>query len=152
MSCWFWNLTILLVFFSNYLHDSKFCSTNCFVGFSTLHSYAWNNSNDCHRAGTSDGWGSGISLHFPCLYWSYLFDVILTLWALYLYEQGDKAQVIQSLLFTSGVNTLLQTLFGTRLPTVMGPSFAYIISALSVINDLSDSNFRSEHEVTKFIV
>lgn len=59
---------------------------------------------------------------------------------------GDKARVIQSLLFTSGVNTLLQTLFGTRLPTVMGPSFAYVISALSVINDLSDSNFRSEHE------
>ncbi|XP_059279259.1 nucleobase-ascorbate transporter 3 [Lycium ferocissimum] len=59
---------------------------------------------------------------------------------------GDKARVIQSLLFTSGVNTLLQTLFGTRLPTVMGPSFAYIISALSVINDLSDDNFRSEHQ------
>ncbi|KAM3304823.1 nucleobase-ascorbate transporter 3 [Capsicum chacoense] len=59
---------------------------------------------------------------------------------------GDKARVIQSLLFTSGVNTLLQTLIGTRLPTVMGPSFAYLISALSVINDLSGSNFRSEHE------
>ncbi|KAL2459141.1 Nucleobase-ascorbate transporter 3 [Forsythia ovata] len=59
---------------------------------------------------------------------------------------GDKARVIQSLLFMSGVNTLLQTWFGTRLPTVMGPSFAYIISVLAIINDFSDSTFTSEHE------
>ncbi|KAK6160751.1 hypothetical protein DH2020_004132 [Rehmannia glutinosa] len=59
---------------------------------------------------------------------------------------GDKARVIQSLLFMSGINTLLQTWFGTRLPTVMGPSFAYIISVLAIINDLSDSDFSSEHE------
>ncbi|KAK4390607.1 Nucleobase-ascorbate transporter 3 [Sesamum angolense] len=59
---------------------------------------------------------------------------------------GDKARVIQALLFMSGVNTLLQTWFGTRLPTVMGPSFAYVISVLAIINDLSDSDFQSEHE------
>ncbi|KAL7117121.1 hypothetical protein ACP275_03G051800 [Erythranthe tilingii] len=59
---------------------------------------------------------------------------------------GDKARVIQSLLFMSGINTLLQTWFGTRLPTVMGPSFAYVISVLSIINDLSDSDFTNEHE------
>ncbi|KAI3465383.1 hypothetical protein Pfo_022046 [Paulownia fortunei] len=59
---------------------------------------------------------------------------------------GDKARVIQSLLFMSGVNTLLQTWFGTRLPTVMGPSFAYIISVLAIINDLSDSDFPNEHQ------
>lgn len=59
---------------------------------------------------------------------------------------GDKARVIQGLLFTSGVNTLLQTLLGSRLPTVMGPSFAYVISALLVINDLSDDTFDNEHE------
>lgn len=62
-------------------------------------------------------------------------------------EQGDKARVIQSLLFMSGINTLLQTWFGTRLPTVMGPSFAYIISVLAIINDFSDSTFANEHEV-----
>ncbi|KAA8528573.1 hypothetical protein F0562_035928 [Nyssa sinensis] len=61
-------------------------------------------------------------------------------------DHGDKARVIQVLLFMSGVNTLLQTILGTRLPTVMGPSFAYLISVLSIINDLSDSNFTSEHE------
>lgn len=59
---------------------------------------------------------------------------------------GDKARVIQTLLFMSGINTLLQTLIGTRLPTVMGPSFAYIISVLGIISDFSDSNFSSEHQ------
>lgn len=57
--------------------------------------------------------------------------------------------MIQSLLFMSGINTLLQTLLGTRLPTVMGPSFAYVISVLGIINDFSDSNFSSEHQVCK---
>ncbi|KAH6796273.1 hypothetical protein C2S51_037259 [Perilla frutescens var. frutescens] len=59
---------------------------------------------------------------------------------------GDKARVIQSLLFMSGVNTLLQTWFGTRLPTVMGPSFSYIISVLAIINDLFDSDFQNDHQ------
>uniref|UniRef100_A0A166GB67 Uncharacterized protein n=1 Tax=Daucus carota subsp. sativus TaxID=79200 RepID=A0A166GB67_DAUCS len=59
---------------------------------------------------------------------------------------GDKARVIQSLLFMSGINTLLQTFLGTRLPTVMGPSFAYVISVFGIINDFSDSNFSSEHQ------
>ncbi|XP_071923573.1 nucleobase-ascorbate transporter 3 isoform X2 [Coffea arabica] len=59
---------------------------------------------------------------------------------------GDKARVIQSMLFMSGINTLLQTLFGSRLPTVMGPSYAYFISVLLAINDFNDSNFTTEHE------
>lgn len=54
---------------------------------------------------------------------------------------GDRARVIQSLLFMSGVNTLLQTWFGTRLPTVMGPSFAYVISVLGIVNDISGDTF-----------
>ncbi|KAJ4701822.1 Nucleobase-ascorbate transporter [Melia azedarach] len=61
-------------------------------------------------------------------------------------DHGDKARVIQSLLFMSGVNTLLQTLFGTRLPTVMGPSIAFTLPVLSIINDYSDTNFASEGE------
>ncbi|KAF5955699.1 hypothetical protein HYC85_008555 [Camellia sinensis] len=59
---------------------------------------------------------------------------------------GDKARVIQSLLFMSGLNTLLQTWFGTRLPTVMGPSLAYLIPVLSIIKDLSNDSFPSEHQ------
>ncbi|XP_035834716.1 nucleobase-ascorbate transporter 3-like [Helianthus annuus] len=46
----------------------------------------------------------------------------------------------------SGLNTLLQTLIGNRLPTVMGPSFAYILSVLAIINDFADEDFSSEHQ------
>ncbi|KAK0575582.1 hypothetical protein LWI29_003220 [Acer saccharum] len=59
---------------------------------------------------------------------------------------GDKARVIQTMLFMSGINTLLQTLIGTRLPTVMGPSIAFILPVLSIINDYSDDNFTNGHE------
>ncbi|KAL0365308.1 UNVERIFIED_CONTAM: Nucleobase-ascorbate transporter 4 [Sesamum angustifolium] len=44
----------------------------------------------------------------------------------------EKAQVIQTLLFVSGVNTLLQTWFGTRLPVVIGGSFRFIVPSLYV--------------------
>ncbi|CAL1396164.1 unnamed protein product [Linum trigynum] len=59
---------------------------------------------------------------------------------------GDKARVIETLLFLAGINTLLQTLIGTRLPTVMGASFAYTIPVLSIIKDLSNENFADEHD------
>lgn len=49
----------------------------------------------------------------------------------------------------SGLNTLLQTLFGTRLPTVMGPSAAFTLPVLSIINDYNDGSFTSEHDVWK---
>ncbi|ESW32808.1 hypothetical protein PHAVU_001G018700 [Phaseolus vulgaris] len=61
-------------------------------------------------------------------------------------DHGDKARVIQSLLFMSGLNTLLQTWFGSRLPTVMGGSFAFLLPVLSIINDYADRTFPSEHE------
>lgn len=53
----------------------------------------------------------------------------------------------------SGINTLLQTLIGTRLPTVMNASFAFIIPVISIINDFSSREYEDEHEVmgTKFL-
>ncbi|XP_057810679.1 putative nucleobase-ascorbate transporter 10 isoform X2 [Salvia miltiorrhiza] len=45
----------------------------------------------------------------------------------------DKAEVIQTLLFVSGVNTLLHSLFGTRLPSVIGGSYAFLIPVTSII-------------------
>lgn len=63
------------------------------------------------------------------------------------FEQGDKARVIQTLLFMSAINTLLQTFFGSRLPTVMNASFAFILPVSSIINDYSNRSFKSEHEV-----
>ncbi|XWS14648.1 hypothetical protein CRYUN_Cryun35bG0027300 [Craigia yunnanensis] len=61
-------------------------------------------------------------------------------------NNGDKARAIQVLLLMSGINTLLQTLMGSRLPTVMGASFAYILPVLSIINDYTDEAFTSEHD------
>ncbi|KAF8022927.1 hypothetical protein BT93_F0442 [Corymbia citriodora subsp. variegata] len=61
-------------------------------------------------------------------------------------NHGDKARVIQALLFMSGINTLLQTLLGTRLPTVMGASLAFYLPVLSIINDTLDKTFNSEHD------
>ncbi|GAB2280417.1 Nucleobase-ascorbate transporter 7 [Dionaea muscipula] len=45
----------------------------------------------------------------------------------------EKAKVIQTLLFVAGVNTLAQSLFGTRLPAVIGGSYTYVPTTLSVI-------------------
>ncbi|KAH7850117.1 hypothetical protein Vadar_028197 [Vaccinium darrowii] len=46
----------------------------------------------------------------------------------------EKAKVIQTLLFVSGLNTLAQTLFGTRLPSVIGASHAFIIPMTSILH------------------
>ncbi|KAI7756975.1 hypothetical protein M8C21_001527 [Ambrosia artemisiifolia] len=45
----------------------------------------------------------------------------------------EKAKVIQTLLFVAGLNTLTQTLFGTRLPAVIGGSFTFIPTTISII-------------------
>ncbi|XP_010273034.1 PREDICTED: nucleobase-ascorbate transporter 7-like isoform X2 [Nelumbo nucifera] len=44
----------------------------------------------------------------------------------------EKAKVIQSLLFVAGLNTLLQSLFGTRLPTVIGGSCTFVVPTISI--------------------
>ncbi|EFJ18011.1 hypothetical protein SELMODRAFT_76475 [Selaginella moellendorffii] len=46
----------------------------------------------------------------------------------------DKARVIQTLLFASGINTLIQSFLGTRLPAIVGGSYAYILPIFSIIN------------------
>ncbi|XP_073039842.1 nucleobase-ascorbate transporter 6-like isoform X1 [Primulina eburnea] len=45
----------------------------------------------------------------------------------------EKAKVIQTLLFVSGLNTLLQTWFGTRLPAVIGGSYTFVAPTISII-------------------
>lgn len=52
-------------------------------------------------------------------------------------NDDDKVRVIQTLLFVAGINTLLQTLFGTRLPAVIGGSYAYLIPVMTIINSSS---------------
>ncbi|GAB2231327.1 hypothetical protein Droror1_Dr00010333 [Drosera rotundifolia] len=55
----------------------------------------------------------------------------------------DKAKVVQTMLFVQGINTLLQTLFGTRLPAVIGGSYAYMVPIVSIINDPSLAGIES---------
>ncbi|KAM7470510.1 hypothetical protein LguiA_008693 [Lonicera macranthoides] len=46
---------------------------------------------------------------------------------------AEKAQVQQTLLFVAGLNTLLQTWFGTRLPVVIGGSFRFLVPSLYIV-------------------
>jgi xanthine/uracil permease len=66
----------------------------------------------------------------------------------YTLVQGEKIRVIQTLQFVSGLNTLLQALFGTRLPTVIGGSFAYVVPILYIIDDSSLQRISDPHNVS----
>ena len=66
--------------------------------------------------------------------------------------QGDKVRVAQTLLFVEGVNTLLQTLFGTRLPTVIGGSYAFMVPIISIIHDSSLASIDDPHLVSPIFV
>ncbi|CAM8900743.1 hypothetical protein QQ045_009756 [Rhodiola kirilowii] len=61
-------------------------------------------------------------------------------------SDGEKARVIQTLLFVAGINTLLQALFGTRLPAVVGGSFAYVVPIVYIISDSSLTRITDNHE------
>lgn len=61
-------------------------------------------------------------------------------------SDGDKARVIQTLLFVAGINTLLQTLFGTRLPAVVGGSFSYVVPIAYIISDSSLQRIPDNHD------
>lgn len=42
--------------------------------------------------------------------------------------------MVSTVLFVSGVTTLLHTSFGSRLPLIQGPSFVFLAPALAIIN------------------
>ncbi|XP_020214825.1 nucleobase-ascorbate transporter 12 [Cajanus cajan] len=46
----------------------------------------------------------------------------------------DTSMVVSTVLFVSGVTTLLHIAFGSRLPLIQGPSFVYLAPALAIIN------------------
>ncbi|CAL9234571.1 unnamed protein product [Arabidopsis halleri] len=46
----------------------------------------------------------------------------------------DIANVVSTVLFVSGITTLLHTSFGSRLPLIQGPSFVFLAPALAIIN------------------
>ncbi|XP_057456018.1 nucleobase-ascorbate transporter 12-like [Lotus japonicus] len=59
----------------------------------------------------------------------------------------ETAMVVSTVLFVSGVTTLLHINFGSRLPLIQGPSFVYLAPALAIINSpefqaLKENKFR----------
>ncbi|KAK9750984.1 hypothetical protein RND81_02G234000 [Saponaria officinalis] len=48
-------------------------------------------------------------------------------------DNADKARMIQTLLFVAGLNTFIQSLFGTRLPAVIGGSYTYVPTTISIV-------------------
>lgn len=66
-------------------------------------------------------------------------------------KKGDRARVIQTLLFVAGIKTLLQALFGTRLPAAVGGSFAYVVPIAYIINDSSLQKISNDHEVKRLM-
>ncbi|CAA7397829.1 unnamed protein product [Spirodela intermedia] len=64
----------------------------------------------------------------------------------------EKGRVIQTALFVSGVNTLLQTFFGTRLPSVMSSSYAFVVPTISIILADRYSEIADPHERFKRII
>jgi xanthine/uracil permease len=65
---------------------------------------------------------------------------------------SDLARVVQSALFVSGINTLIQTVLGSRLPTVMGNSFYFLPVILSIVNSPRIMDIGEPHEVVTTIV
>jgi xanthine/uracil permease len=63
--------------------------------------------------------------------------------------QSDLSRVVQSALFVSAINTLLQTVLGSRLPAVMGNSFYFLSITLSIVNAPSIIDIPDPHEVSK---
>ena len=45
----------------------------------------------------------------------------------------ETSQVISSIFFVSGINTLIQTTIGDRLPIVQGGSFSYLSATFAII-------------------
>ena len=48
-------------------------------------------------------------------------------------DDPDKANIISTLIFVSGIVTLLQSTIGTRLPIIQGSSFSFIVPSLAIL-------------------
>ncbi|CAL4944669.1 unnamed protein product [Urochloa decumbens] len=96
---------------------------------------------------SNPSWGAAIVLGFQnfilCLGTSVMIPTILV--PLMGGNAHDKAKVVQTMLLVTGINTTLQTLFGTRLPTIIGGSYAFIIPVMSIISDPSLMQITDDH-------
>ncbi|KAL3527551.1 hypothetical protein ACH5RR_012207 [Cinchona calisaya] len=62
-------------------------------------------------------------------------------------SDNDTATIISTMLLVSGITTILNSYFGTRLPLVQGSSFVYLAPALAIMNsrefrNLTENRFR----------
>ncbi|KAH9623307.1 hypothetical protein KSS87_000444 [Heliosperma pusillum] len=67
-------------------------------------------------------------------------------------DKEEKARMIQTLLFVAGINTLFQSLFGTRLPAIIGGSYTYVPTTISIVLAGRYSNILDPHEKFHAIV
>ncbi|XP_037444194.1 nucleobase-ascorbate transporter 6-like isoform X2 [Triticum dicoccoides] len=58
----------------------------------------------------------------------------------------EKARVVQTLLFVAGINTLLQSFLGTRLPAVIGGSYTFVAPTISIVLAARYSGITDPHE------
>jgi xanthine/uracil permease len=97
---------------------------------------------------SNPSWGEAIALGFQHYILSLGTAVIIP--SLLVPRMGgtddDKVRVVQTLLFVTGINTLVQTLFGTRLPTVIGGSFAFLVPIVSIIHESSLTQIVDDHQ------
>ncbi|XP_023644775.1 nucleobase-ascorbate transporter 8 isoform X2 [Capsella rubella] len=64
----------------------------------------------------------------------------------------DKVKMIQTLLFVSGLNTLFQSFFGTRLPAVISASYTYVPTTMSIILAARYDDFTDPQEKFKMVM
>jgi xanthine/uracil permease len=60
--------------------------------------------------------------------------------------QEEKARVVQTLLFVAGINTLLQSFLGTRLPAVIGGSYTFVAPTISIVLAARYAGIADPHE------
>ena len=113
------------------------CSGDFLVRLRTLHRDAGLDRGRCHPPRAPDGRNQRTYRLILCSVEKFGETSDLLMGKL----QRDKARVIETLLFVNGLNTLLQTLLGTRLPTVMNPSFAFLVPVISTIRDFESQNY-----------
>uniref|UniRef100_A0A8R7UFK1 Uncharacterized protein n=1 Tax=Triticum urartu TaxID=4572 RepID=A0A8R7UFK1_TRIUA len=64
-------------------------------------------------------------------------------------NSDDKAVVMQIMMFLAGINTLLQSFFGTRLPAVIGGSYTFVLPTISIILAGHYTNEPDTHHMLK---
>ncbi|XP_058776696.1 nucleobase-ascorbate transporter 7-like [Vicia villosa] len=98
---------------------------------------------------SSPPWGEAIALGFQ--HYLVMLGQTVLIPSIVVPQMGggeiEKAMVIQSLLLVAGINTMVQSFFGTRLPVVINASHTYASTTLSIVlagryNDIADPTER----------